>query len=723
MFQEYHKAGLCVIPEKDKKVDGKWKRYPLVKWAKYNKTEKKPTHEEVKEWDSWKGVSYGLLCGKVSGVIGIDIDIDISDEKLADLELLLGEPLTRKFGTKGITLFYSYKGEKHERIGDVEIKSDGGKVTIPPSLIPKYKESKNERYVWKGSPLHEVCSSKAYIAENYKNIIESFFNIPPKVEPEYKIKPHTGYYDSPTEEEIERALDYISPTCSYDEWKMIGACLYNELQDAGFYYFDNWSSKGANYNQAEMRTAWNGCKTYTRYTIGSLFYKAKEFGYTPNERDFEPVNERALARKQIEEEKSANSDLPDFYKEAPLHVKAIADWISGSAYIPQPVLSLGVACGLIGFVMKGMYKFSGVKSNMYCINIARTATGKEHILQCANGLFEALGLKGTNTGARFTSDTAIIQGLKRTKGTLCYVADEVQTLLRACSNPNKNSPEAKAEGILLSAYTGAEVSGMEYADKKQTEEKGGVIKNPFLSVLGFTTPYSFYSSIGQAQKGSGLVGRLTVFEGLKVLPEEPNENYDGDAPKNPPVNVVRYLQGILDNIYTDFSYDGSKMLIEKPIIVEAEPEVMQSLKELQKEIFRERNELYFLGDDDSENALLRKTEMIKKYCLIASGGNKITMADYNWAVKMADYNSGIMLKAVGEFGSYELANKVQKLYEYIEMRGRVTKSQITNGLRIFRDNDEREKAIRELLETEKIRPINIKMKDSQKKSKGFELVE
>lgn len=713
MFKKYYKAGLLCVPERDS--------VPLVKFSKYWKTDERPSEKELNEWDSWKGVNYGLICGQVSGVVAIDIDYG-DEETINKVKKALGETPCAKFGTKGLTLFYKYNGEKSQRFGEVEVKSDRSKVTIPPSEIPAYKGDKGKQYIWIGSPLNEVVDSLPYLPINYKEKLCAVLNIIEK-EPEYRVKPkNEAFFGALGEAEIEKALGYLSPDCHHDNWKAVGACLFNELGDAGFYYFDKWSSKSSKYDSKEIYNSWNGCKTFTRYTIGSLIYWAKENGFVLNEREFIQVNDRELARKRVEEEKSTLVEYPDFYLEAPAHIKAIADWMCKSAYIPQPVLSLGVACGLVGFCMFGKYKFWGVKSNMYCINVARSATGKEHILQCASGLFSALDLKGHHTGSRFSGDTAILNDLKRTKGNLCYITDEVQVLLKAISSGHHSVGDA--EEIFLSAYTGKEVHGKTYANKKDTEEKGGTIKNPFMSIVGFTTPSSFYSSVGTAQKGNGLVGRLTVFEGLKILPEEPNPKYDSDAPDNPPKAVVDYLRNIIENTREVISYNGGTMVVDKPMLIQANDDVVQAIKEIEREILRERNELYFIGDTDSETALMRKVEVIKKYCLIASGGNNINIDHFNWAVKMADYNSSIMLKAAGEFGGHEFAGKVQRLHDYIKVRGRVSKSQVVNGLRIFKDADEREKAFRELLESQRITPVTLSNKAKGKRQeKGFEYIE
>jgi hypothetical protein len=148
MFQAYLDKGVVVIPER--------KGCPLkgIQWSKYYKQNEKPAPEQIKEWEKLKNIGYGLVTGKASNIIAIDIDLD-DPFKCARIEKMLGETPCKKFGTKGMTLFYKYNNEPQKNYRQdektiVEIKADGGKVTIPPS--EHYRE-KGVFYKWIGEDL------------------------------------------------------------------------------------------------------------------------------------------------------------------------------------------------------------------------------------------------------------------------------------------------------------------------------------------------------------------------------------------------------------------------------------------------------------------------------------------------------------------------------------------------------------------------------------------
>ena len=110
LFQKYKDAGLCVIPLH--------KGQPTVKWGKY--IDRLP--DDVSGWGKHK--EYALVCGKVSGVIGLDIDTDDA-ELIAKIESIAGKSPVKKIGSKGFTAFYKYNGERTQQWGGVvEILSD-----------------------------------------------------------------------------------------------------------------------------------------------------------------------------------------------------------------------------------------------------------------------------------------------------------------------------------------------------------------------------------------------------------------------------------------------------------------------------------------------------------------------------------------------------------------------------------------------------------------------
>ncbi|MDO4226207.1 LPD7 domain-containing protein [Neisseria sp.] len=95
-------------------------------------------------------------------------------------------------------------------------------------------------------------------------------------------------------DEIRNALSYID-SHDRDTWIQVGAALKDEMGDDGFNLWDNWSQSADNYNARDAKTAWKSFKS-GRVHISTLFYHARQNGYTPAKPYTPPSPEQRAAR-------------------------------------------------------------------------------------------------------------------------------------------------------------------------------------------------------------------------------------------------------------------------------------------------------------------------------------------------------------------------------------------------------------------------------------------
>lgn len=139
---KYIEMGLNVTP-----LNGK--RPFLSEWQLANRD-----YDELTE--KYPACNIGLICGELSGVIAIDIDL--KDPDLINRVLAIIPPSeVRKRGAKGVTLFYRYQGEVNQKLffnGEtaVELLSTGNQTVLPPSIHPDTKMP----YKWDHYGLLEV---------------------------------------------------------------------------------------------------------------------------------------------------------------------------------------------------------------------------------------------------------------------------------------------------------------------------------------------------------------------------------------------------------------------------------------------------------------------------------------------------------------------------------------------------------------------------------------
>lgn len=89
-------------------------------------------------------------------------------------------------------------------------------------------------------------------------------------------------------QQIETALQYI-PSDDRDIWIQIGMAIYNEYGDPGFPMWDGWSQSYEKYSEADARTNWRSFNGRSNYTIGTVFYFAKQHGWDGGETYVEMV--------------------------------------------------------------------------------------------------------------------------------------------------------------------------------------------------------------------------------------------------------------------------------------------------------------------------------------------------------------------------------------------------------------------------------------------------
>ncbi|KHK58184.1 hypothetical protein PI86_11020 [Burkholderia sp. A9] len=107
---------------------------------------------------------------------------------------------------------------------------------------------------------------------------------------------------------IRDALACIPADLRRDEWARIGAALKNEMGDAGFDLFDDWSKSADNYDAAAARSTWRSLSADAGIKIGTLFYVAREHGFDLKANKATPVDPAELDRRRVEREKRAEQE-------------------------------------------------------------------------------------------------------------------------------------------------------------------------------------------------------------------------------------------------------------------------------------------------------------------------------------------------------------------------------------------------------------------------------
>ncbi|MBS3813018.1 bifunctional DNA primase/polymerase [Candidatus Bipolaricaulota bacterium] len=122
---------------------------PHVSWKKYQ--DELPNEEQIhKWWNWWPNAGVGIVTGKVSGLLVLDVDTDEGWEYVREEKRIGSEPTPVVRTGSGHHIYYKHPDEqvKNEvRLGEekygLDIRAEGGFVVAPPSV-----HNNGKRYRW-----------------------------------------------------------------------------------------------------------------------------------------------------------------------------------------------------------------------------------------------------------------------------------------------------------------------------------------------------------------------------------------------------------------------------------------------------------------------------------------------------------------------------------------------------------------------------------------------
>lgn len=236
-------------------------------------------------------------------------------------------------------------------------------------------------------------------------------------------------------------------------------------------------------------------------------------------------------------------DLPDL---PPMHtdpfspasagglLQSISSWITDTAIIPVPELSLTAAIALIAGIF-GEKALGPTRSgvNLFLTTVMGVASGKGHAPKSIIHLATAAGRPGAVTNGDPTSYAAIERMLRKNSSTV-VVMDEFGVTLQDVNNKRSNGASASIRKFLLAIYDQADsfFHGRQYASS-ETKGDDSPIKGPALTVLGMTTPSTLYAGLSEDSLGDGFLSRFVFIEGQGpdvITP--PSLNREAKLPKS-----------------------------------------------------------------------------------------------------------------------------------------------------------------------------------------------
>lgn len=439
------------------------------------------------------------------------------------------------------------------------------------SHLTKYPglDFKSSGYVVGAGSIH--ASGNAYEGDGD---LESL-TMAPRALVDLLLKPDTyrtrvdGEYIDVSEDQIKDMLWCIDNDSSvdYEEWIAIGMAIHSATQGAGFHLWECWSNKSPKHDLGGMQRKWHSFgKSSNPITIGSLIHKARQGGYAHKTT---PSIEVHLPKDQ-EEENGLPCDINGIdLLRPPGFVGRVAEWINSQCRYSRENLAVAAAISTIGNI--GGMRFSdsrdGVTGNTIFLCVAGSGTGKEAVQGAQLEMMRRAGLAPSVHGA-IKSEQEMVRNLLRHQSSI-YVLDEIGYMIKKLREGSADYIKGVIP-LIMSAYTKANdfmlISGdlkedvrkvlaydLKAAQNKVDNNEDGDgrhkraidyilteampsidsgIKQPFLSMMGFTTPISFSDSVDAESIMNGFINRSFIIEERETNPK-PKETTGFKKPKLP----------------------------------------------------------------------------------------------------------------------------------------------------------------------------------------------
>lgn len=334
---------------------------------------------------------------------------------------------------------------------------------------------------------------------------------------------------------------------------------------------------------------------------------------------------------------------------------AIAQYIYQSA--PRPVKEVAIvgALGLLAGICGKTWYIPGSGLNLYIILVARSAIGKEAMHSGISALVNAASMRAPSAHlyANFTdfaSGPALVKACAQ-QTSFVQVAGEWGHKLKRLANDNGNdSAMASLRMTMTNLYqkSGPQsiVGGINYS---QQEGNIASITGVAYSMIGETTPKTFYSALTESMMEDGFLSRFTIIEY-----DGPRPPLNSNALATPPKAVADALGDLVN-----------KAGGQERVSVNIEPEASTYVWQFEQECDKEINST----TDESWRQMWNRASLkvMRVSALLAVADNSqhpcVTVGHVLWALELIRRDIAIMKSRLesGEIGSDDTARERKAL--------------------------------------------------------------
>jgi hypothetical protein len=373
-----------------------------------------------------------------------------------------------------------------------------------------------------------------------------------------------------------------------------------------------------------------------------------------------------------QEQLSATQPSPQAQAEFPPGILGcLAQFIYEQAPYPNKTIALAGAVGMMaGLSGRAFNTYTGAGLNQYILVLASTGAGKEAMADGISKLMLAVrasvpAITDFKGPAHFASAQGLLRALAKSP---CFVSiiGEFGLKFRALASPKASPNDVALKAALLDLFgksgQGKLLDPMAYSD---TARNTATIESPALSIIGESTPESFFEAIDDGVIADGLLPRFLVF-----LAPQKRPYLNADAVSSPPPALV---QSLADLAAICLHYAHSR----QAVIVNVDSEAAATFMRFERWTTDQINE----GNSEASRQLWNRANLKaqKLASLCAVGVNptapSVTNAEAMWATNLIAEQTHYLLArfAKGEVGEVA-GNEAKQISEVIRIVGEYYKT-------------------------------------------------
>ena len=323
---------------------------------------------------------------------------------------------------------------------------------------------------------------------------------------------------------------------------------------------------------------------------------------------------------------------------------AIAAFIYNSS--PRPVKEVAIvgALGLLAGIAGKAYSVPQSGLNIYLILVARSAIGKEAMHSGLSHIIAELReqyplVQNFVDFTDFASGPALV---KACASNPCFVnvAGEWGQKLKRLSEDHNNGPMQQLRTVMTNLYQKsgptAVVGGLSYSNKDQNISS---VNGVAYSMIGETTPGTFYDSLTDTMMEDGFLSRFTIIE------------YRGERPAANKAPVVTMDPNLKQGIAHLATHALTLLQRADNCDVNIDPLAFKMINEFDREC---DSEIRKAGDDESQRQMWNRAHLkaIRVAALLAVADNyllpMIHPEHIEWALDLIRRDIGIMARRIAE---------------------------------------------------------------------------